>query len=417
MTAARLTLFGMKSAFLRSAGLLGLTQAAASLFGLATTVIWARYMPVELFGEFRVALSIVIFISAFCLQGTSQAATMSAAQGKDGNLRLLVRAKLKANMLGALALLVTAGYYAWGPNASMTIALGLVAAAICFPAYNFTDMWLSWINGKGRMDALAAGRLINSFLGLAATAAAALLQLHALWVVLAIFLAVQMLQNMLVLAREMRLAKNGVEDASLVSYGHHATIAMTFSSLLTLDVVLLDHFYDSRQVAIYALALQFPQQLKTLTSIFGQVLTPRIQSAGNVAQAWLEVRRQFWLITALLAVIGIIGYFAMPFVMVFFFSDAYADAVAHSSLLWLCLALTGSTSYLGSALLLTKRPVFVYMPIVGFALLSLALYFLLMPFGVAGMIWARVGAMLALSLFYLVGFLYCRAEAQAVGHE
>lgn len=397
---------------LRGVGMLGVAQVMASLLGMATMAVWARFMPVDLFGEFRVVLSIATFIGAFCLQGTGQAAMMSAAQGKDGNLWPLIRAKLLANLLGSVALLVAAGYYTWGPEASTTLALGLLAAAFCFPLYNCNDLWQAWINGKNRLSVLASSRIVNSFLAFAVVALAAWLQLDALWLILTLFLLAQAAQNVQILITEWRQRQNSTADQSLIDYGQHATIAMTFTSLLALDVVLLNGVHDAQQVAIYVLALQFPQQLKAIYGVLGLVLNPRIQSAPSVAAAWRAMRRPFWMITAMMVVLGIVGYVLLPPVMLLLFSERYADAADHARLLWLSLALAGSTTYLGSALLLTKRPIFIYIPVTGFAVLSLALYGLLVPYSVDGMIWARVIALLALAAFYLGGFLYCLRQSE-----
>jgi O-antigen/teichoic acid export membrane protein len=393
---------------LRSVGMLGVAQIVASLLGLATIAVWARFMPAELFGEFRVVLSIATFIAAFCLQGTGQAAMMSAAQGKDGNLWPLIRAKLFGNLLGTVLLLAAAGYYTWGPEVSKTLALGLVAAAVCFPIYNCNDLWQAWTNGKNRLSVLATSRVVNSLLALAAVALAAWLQLDALWLILTLFFLAQAAQNIQILVTELRQRQNNTTDQSLIRYGHHATIATAFSSLLSLDVVLLNSVHDAQQVAIYVLALQFPLQLKASYGVLGLVLNPRIQSAPNLAAAWQAMRRPFWIITALMCLLGVLGYVLLPPVMLLFFSERYAEAADHARLLWLSLALVGSVnSYIGSALLLTKRPIFIYIPVTGFAVLSFALYGLLVPYGVDGMIWARVIAVLALAAFYVAGFLFC----------
>jgi len=403
-------------ALLRGVGMLGAAQVVTSLLGIATTVMWARFMPVELFGEFRVVLSIATFVAAFCLLGTGQAATMSAAQGKDGNFWPLLRAKLWANLLGAGGLLGAASYYAWHPDGSAALSLGLLVAALCFPLYNASELWMAWINGAGRLGGLALGRIVNSALGLLAVVLAAVLRLDLLWQVLALVLVAQAVQNMAMLWSVWRRRRNSDEDQSIRAYGQHATIAMAFGSLLSLDMVLLNHVHDARAVAIYVLALQLPEQLKALYGVFGQALAPRIQAAATPAAAWLAMRRSFWAIAGGMALLGVIGYFLLPPVMLLLFSERYAEAASHARWLWLTLAFTGATSYLGSALLLTKKPIFVYMPYVGFALVTLALYALLVPLGVQGMILARIGAIAALAVFYVVGFMLYVSAAPEAAH-
>jgi hypothetical protein len=117
----------------------------------------ARFLPVETYGEFRTALSVISFVSTFCLLGTAQAATMAAAQGRDGSLIPLLRQKLLANGLGGVGLAAAAAYYAGSYGNAPGIAAGLLVGAVVFPVYNVADICQSWVNEKARFAEQAAG--------------------------------------------------------------------------------------------------------------------------------------------------------------------------------------------------------------------------------------------------------------------
>jgi O-antigen/teichoic acid export membrane protein len=171
----------LRSDLFRSIGWLGTSRAFSVLCGLATATIWARLMPPELFGEFKVVMATIAFVSGFCLLGTSQAAIMAAAKNQDGSLALLLRHKFMANVAGGIAVVGTAVYYGIAPTGSRTIAFGLLAAAVAFPIYNISDIWMSWASGKARFDDVAIGQAAVAVVALASIGAAALLKIESLW--------------------------------------------------------------------------------------------------------------------------------------------------------------------------------------------------------------------------------------------
>jgi O-antigen/teichoic acid export membrane protein len=399
----------LRSDAFRSIGWLGAARAFGMLCGLATTVIWARLMPPEVFGEFKVVIAAITFVSAFCLLGTAQAAIMAAAKNQDGSLALLLRHKLFANAAGSIALAGAAVYYGFAPAGSQAIALGLLAAALAFPLYNTTDIWMSWANGKSRFDEVASGQAALSLLALAAIGAVALFGIEQVWIVMLVYLGALAGVNVAMMTRAAAQRTNADIDRLLIAYGRHATVAMMFGSLLALDVVILNHFHSPADVAVYVIALQFPEQLKGILALLGQVVAPRLYAVGNLAQSWQSLRRLFWILYSTTLVIGLVGFLALPPIMDLLFGAHYAAAADHAKWLWLALACTNPiTTYLGTALLATRQKMFLYVPNIGFPLLLLALYMTLVSYGVEGMVLSRIIASVTLAAFYVSTFVFLR---------
>lgn len=379
--------------------------------GLAATTVWARWLPAETYGEFRTVLSVISFVSMFCLLGTSQAATMAAAQNRDGSLIPLLRNKLIASSLGGVALVGAAAYYAGLHGNSPGIAAGLISAAVIFPVYNISDIWFSWANGKARFAEQAAGRAMIAVLGLGTVATAGLLGEARLWLILLGYMAAQAAVNTVMLFRAMARRKNADVDTSILRYGHHATLALAFNSLLALDMVILNHFGSAREVAVYAIALQFPEQLKTAFAVLGQSVSPYLYHSASVTESWRSLHRAFWMVCAGMAVLGAAGFFALPPLTRWLFTERYADAAEYGKWLWLVLAWTGPSMFLQIATLATKRPFFIYAPNVGYPILLITLFVCLAPEGVVGIVTARIIGYVAMAALYVGSFLYCRARA------
>lgn len=396
---------------LRNVGALGIARAFALLFGFGTTIVWARLMPAETFGEFKVVLAAAIFVSGFCLLGTGQAAIMAASRDNDGSLVPLLRHKVLANVAGAGALLAIAAYYGLWSSNSQAVAYGIAAAALLFPLYNTTDIWMNWSNGKRRFGEVAMGQALSALVALAAILVAAVLNVGTLWAIVAIYLAALTAINLVMLARSLARRSNGKVDVAAIAFGRHATVAMMFSSLLSLDVIILNHFNPAHVVAEYVIALQFPDQLKGLLGLLAQVVAPRLYAASSLSENWQDMRRPFLMLCGAMVLVGIAGFILLPPLTTWLFTERYAEAAEYGKWLWLSLALTNPIStYLGTALVATKRPLFLYGPHIGYSLLMVALYLALVHAALGGMVVARIVGGFCLAGFYVAAFLYMRRQ-------
>jgi O-antigen/teichoic acid export membrane protein len=400
---------------LRDGSALGAAHVLTLLIGLASTVVWTRWMPVEIFGQFKLVMGVISFAGTFCLLGIGQAALMSAAANADGNLVRLIQAKLLANIGGALVILVAAAYYFWWRPDSFVVVKGLLAAAIIFPLYNSSDLWMSWINGKGRFATLAIGRVITSSLSLCAVLLTVFLDISQVWPAVLLFLALLAMQNLFMLGKALRLRDNPVRDEGVLRLGHHATLAMMFTSVLSLDVVLLEHFHTAAEVALYATALVFPDQIKALFSIIGQLIAPRIFADVQPAELWASFRIRFYWLTAAFVLVGLAGFVLIPILVPLLFSAKYAVAAGYGKWLWLAVSCTGSCTYLGSALIGTRKPVYIYAPYVGYPLCLMALYLAFVDYGASGMVYARSASAIMLAAFYAISF-YAHVSTRGDSH-
>jgi O-antigen/teichoic acid export membrane protein len=396
---------------LRSIGALGVARALGIIFGFGTTIVWTRLMPPDTFGEFKVVVAAITFVSGFCLLGTAQAAIMAAAKNHDGSLAPLLRHKLMANVLGGVALLAIAAYYALWPLNAKAVAYGLIAAAFLFPLYNTSDVWMYWANGKSRFGEVALGQTISAALSLAAIFAAALFEIGDLWAIVVIYFTALTAINIAMLGRSLARRANSSVDFEAIAFGRHATVAMMFTSLLSLDVIIVNHFYSPQVVAEYVIALQFPDQLKGVLGLLAQVVAPRLYAANSLAESWQDMRRPFLLLCGAMVLVGVAGFFMLPPLTTWLFTERYADAAEYGKWLWLSLACTNPiTTYIGTALIATKKPIFLYGPHVGYSLLLVALYFALVHIGLGGMVMARIVASVCLAGFYILAFVYLRNQ-------
>jgi O-antigen/teichoic acid export membrane protein len=99
---------------------------------------------------------------------------------------------------------------------SVALAAGLLAAALLFPTYNSNDVWAGWLNGKGQLASLAAGRLLASGLALCAVVLMVLFHVGIVWLAIATLLALLPAQNVIMLSKALRLRANQESDNKLM---------------------------------------------------------------------------------------------------------------------------------------------------------------------------------------------------------
>ena len=361
-------------------------------------------MPQETFGQFKVVMAFLGVVSAFCLLGTSQAAVMSASKGADGNLALLLRGKFLANIGGAILILGGAAYYAWLRNSSGPVAIALMAAALFFPLYNTSDVWIAWLNGKSEFRVLANGRIVTALLTFVTVLTLGLVGDTDVWVIVVVLVAALSAQNAFLLSKALKYRSGAIEDKTLICLGRHATVAMLFSALLALDVVILDYYFNPGDVAIYAVALLFPDQIRAIFSIFIQTISPRMYRYESLIELWAGFRTEFLVLTLGFVFIAVLGFFLFPVMIPWLFSEKYAVAAEYGKWLWLTIGLLGSTSFLGVALTARHSLITIYATGVGYPLCLGALYFYWIEEGIEGMVTARIVATCAMAALFVGAF-------------
>lgn len=401
----------LKRPLIGHAGSLGGAALIMAICGVTTNVIWARFVPQDTYGGFKVIFAIVNMVGTVCLLGTGQATLMSAAQNADGNLLRLIRAKLIANVGGGLLLLAAAGYYVCCSVAAKSIASGLVAAAILFPIYNITDLWTSWLNGKGRFRELATGRTLIYIFPMSSVSAVAFFSVSELWKVVLVYFTLTSIQNIVMLRRVMTLRTNSTNDEGILALGRHATFAMLLGGVVSLDVLILNHFFSAKDVAIYSVSLVLPDLIRGGLAIINQLFAPKVNAGQQLTVFWLNYKKTFLVLTIGLVVIGLVGFFLLPVVVPLLFSEKYIASAHYSKWLWLVMASVGSFGVLGNALIATRKVVFTYGAFVGYPILLAIFFFVFAGEGVAGVVMARILAIVGLHLFYAAGFYIVIKEA------
>lgn len=368
------------------------TRGYVAVAGFLASVLWANSFSQETYGNYQVIVAATAIVANFCLTGLNDAALISAAKRKDGNLDSILWQRIAVSGVGAL-LVALWGLLRYGSDDPI-MASGYVVAAVLFVPLQLQPIWQAFTNGKGKFRALTVGQMllasvnvlgVGTFVAVGWTSSASLPWVLAASLGLTATVGLGLQWSL----RSMR--ETADRDRSIIAYGHHVTAAMLLGWVFSSDRLIVGEALSSADVAVLSVALVLPNQVKVFFTAFEQVFLPKVTEAGSVAAAWAYIRPRMARLASAYAVLGILGFVLLPLVIPAFFSARYIEAVPYSKWLWLSLCLSSPFTFLASILNSQRDKRFLYIKNLANPAITLALFVVLIPrYGVAGAVTARI---------------------------
>jgi O-antigen/teichoic acid export membrane protein len=309
----------------------GVSQVASIASALALSIVISRYVPKDVYGEYKYILSIVSLLPILSLTGIGSAVLQSVSRGFDGALAEGFRANLRwsyAIFTGALALAL---YYFWQGN--FTLGFGILLGGCISPFMTSATLATSFLLAKKDFvrNALLFG-VLGSVGPAIALMATALLHGGTLALVSVYFVA-NLMTDLYLYWHTMRVYKpaRAARDPHMHSYAKHLSVMGVVSSLAgNIDQVLIFHFIGPIELAVYNFATGIVDQTKGPLKNLDQMLQARF--AGRDAKEIHGSAGSKFILLALTSIGIIILYSAVaPFIYQILF-PAYTEAVPYSQL-------------------------------------------------------------------------------------
>jgi O-antigen/teichoic acid export membrane protein len=377
---------------LRSIAILVVSRGFVAGAGFLASALWAHYFSKDSYGRYQILVAVASVVASFCLTGLDDATLISAAKKKDGNLWPIIKLRLIASTIGAVAIAVWAIVRYWYPDPILAEAM-LVSAALFIPA-QLASIWQSFTNGKGKFRALTIGQVALSSGNLVAVATfvAAGATSHSMlpWVVLGGQGATATIGILLQFWLR-NIKETDDRDPAIIRYGHHVTVASLIGWVFSADRLIVGEVMTPADVAVLSVAIVLPAQVKVFFNAFEQVFLPGVTAAASVADAWVYIKPRMFRLGAAYITLGLIGFFLLPILIPLFFSQRYIDAVPYAKWLWLSTCMASPFVFLASILNAQQDRRFLYTRRLSSQLILLAMFFILIPqFGLLGAIVARI---------------------------
>lgn len=361
-----------------------ISQVVITLSALALSMILSRYLPKEVYGEYKYMLSLVSILSIFTLSGLGVSVLQSTARGFDSALTEGFRTSLRWSVAAFVGALAIAGYYFINDNYRM--ALGVLIGGSLSPFIAATGLASSFLVAKKDFRTLAFhGSIPSTFIPAIALMLTALLTDNPLAFVVVYFSTNAAAYFYLYwYALRMYRPDHATSDTGMLSYAKHLSFMGILGGIAgNLDHILLFQYVGPAQLAIYNFAIGIPDQLKGPLKNLDSMLQARF--ANHLPVHIRENMRNKSLLLLAFGVVSASIYIPLaPYLFAILFPN-YMEAVPYSQLYalhLLTLPFAPSGSYLSAKRLIreqyistvfsyTFRIVFIAVGVIGWGLWGL----------------------------------------------
>lgn len=241
-----------------------IAQIVITLSALSLSMVLSRFLPKEVYGEYKYVLSIVSLLSIFTLSGLGVSVLQSAARGFDSALVDGFRISLRWSITVFIGALGLASYYFLQDN--FRLAFGVLIGGSLSPLIAATGLASSFLVAKKDFRTLAfRGSIPSTFIPAIALMLTALLTTDPL-----VFVAVYFITNAATCSYlywyTLRLYHHhdpDHTDVGMLNYAKHLSFMGILNGLaVNIDQILLFHYVGPVELAIYNFAIGIPDQLK-----------------------------------------------------------------------------------------------------------------------------------------------------------
>ncbi len=380
-----------------------LAQVVTAITVLSFAMVVSRYLPKEVYGQYKYVLAVLSLIGTFSLNGLGTAIFQSAAHGYDGALREGFWTNIRWSVLVFLGALGVASYYFINGNDTLGLSFLIGGSFSPFLASaNFAGGFLQ--AKKDFRRAAIYFSVIENLAAIGALIVTALLTNSVLALVAVYFLG-NTLTTLWIYRRVTRLYKPDPSktDPGTLAYGKHLSLMGILSGIAgNIDQVLLFHFVGPVQLATYNFAIAIPDQTKGPLKSLNAMLQAKFVGRSDY-EIRASMRNKILWIAASTSVFVLLYYLFAPLIYSILF-PTYAGAAFFSKIY--AFALFNTVFAPASSYLLAKKKVYaqytanILVAVFQIAIMTAGVLF----FGLLGLIIARVVTKIGSGLF--LQFLY-----------
>ncbi len=240
------------------------TQIISMLTTLIVVYVFANYAAKELYGQYKFVLSIVSLLAIFTLTGTGVAIMQSVARGFTNDLQRLLKSKIIFGLIGALLSIVLSGYYFYKGNHELSNIF--LAISIFIPFFESFFLYNSYLQGKKDFKTSFFYVSISTIIQSIALLSAIFITTNIIVILAALFIsqiATRAFFFYITLKNRHESEKDTPNDKEVLKYSKHLS-AMGVVSLVAnhIDKILVFHYLGAAELAVYAVAILVPEQIK-----------------------------------------------------------------------------------------------------------------------------------------------------------
>lgn len=316
-------------------------------FGLS--ILYARYLPKELYGDYRYIMSVAGALGIFALPGMATIITRSIARGFEGTFRQGSFFIFFSSFgISLVSVGIAVWFYMYGNNA---LAAGFLIAALLVPFAEGLGNWRAYFDGRKEFEKKTGFNVAsNLFYGVLMGGAIALMitldiaPLLALALLVAAYFFGHGIPNILAYRSTLKMVqKTAPIEPGAIRYGFHLSFLDAPATIANyLDGILLYQLLGPASLAVYSFALAPSEQIKGFLGLSAAVAAPKLFARTATREETDELKRTLTLkiLRSVLFTSVLIGLYVLlaPWFYHTFF-PAYQEAILFSQILSLSLLL------------------------------------------------------------------------------
>ncbi len=373
----------------RATAYLVLGQVCVALSSLAASMLFVRLSSQDIYGQYNYVLSVLGLLSILSLPGMSTAMARSVARGYDQVFVRGVRTRLTWGLLGSVVAL-TIGLYYIVVKGSTTLGGSFIIASLIFPLFVAGDSYNALLNGRREFCRLSLYQAASAVVGGAGVTVGVYSFPNNLLGIVALSLASYAGIHGVFLWRTFRRPLNRESEDGSLGFGRHMTVQGTVDTVAQYsDKIVVGLLLTFSELAVYSIAL-------TVMLVEKVVYLPLVPMFPRLAQleervAFREVRRRLPL--------GMLGFglacgvaaLAAQVLIPLVYTAKYSASVPYAQLLILSVFLGAPCQVVVQLFKSQRRVGDLYRLTTSTAAIQIVLTTaLVLPFGLAGVVWARV---------------------------
>jgi len=340
--------------YIKNSFYLILARGTVMAVGLILSIVFARLMGQEMYGQWNYLLSIIGICAVFSMPGMNTAIVQSVATGQERILITATKSRFKWSLLGSLVIIGVGIYYTL--TGEVELGKGFIAASLFFPFFQNLESYAAFLSGKKQFDTLAKYRIFTQLAVLAVTIPVIYSSQNLMFIVVAYLLSFSILRGYFFKKISGRITGQE-QDPEAIPFGRHITLTQIPSIISQhYDKLIIALFLSFPELAIYSIALAFSSLLQPFSSIIATLVLPKL-SQMDAKTAYAEVRKRwYFIVIGFGAVCGVLIVLC-PYLIPFLYSTEYTESVFYAQLLLISSIIAAPTTIINKALFPSQKKI------------------------------------------------------------
>jgi O-antigen/teichoic acid export membrane protein len=262
----------------KNSGWLTSAKGFSIVASLISATAFANLIPKETYGTYKFVVSAAAIIGAFSLSGMGEAVKQAAARGFESALQYGAKIKFKWSISIFLVGVITAGYYFWQGN--MTLTYGMLMIAVMYPLRTSSDVYSDFLKGKKDFKRVSLYKASLEGFQVAAMVITLYATNHVLPILFVFFATNTLAAVFFYFRTKSSYSQNDKEDQDMFDFGKHMSIIKFLHKIATyIDKVLVWHYLGSVQLAVYSFAELPISKMRTVLSSIEEIAFPKFTSS------------------------------------------------------------------------------------------------------------------------------------------